>query len=285
MPSSSDSFSGYQGQRFDRCRDDQSTPKSEVTDTALLVEEIPLAISVNGIAYAVMMVTPVQIDAFVVGFARSEGIIEHINEVRDIVTQKAHSSMGIDSLSVDLVISPRRLAQFKQRKQTHLGATGCGLCGIESLAQAMPELPLLPASDPIQLSILTPLRQQLNKFQILGNQTGAVHAALLMSPTGDPIICMEDIGRHNALDKIIGYALQHNIALHNHSVLMSSRCSTELVQKAVRVGLSRLIHFASPSTLAVQLAIHYGLTLIHLPKQDAPRIFAHTLKTHSTYAL
>lgn len=274
MPPLSDSFSGFQRQTFHRCQENQTIPVPEVADTALLVEEIPLSISVNGIAYAVMMVTPVQLDAFVVGFARSEGIIEHIKEVRDIETQKAHSSIGIDSLSINLVVSPRRLAQFKQRKQTHLGATGCGLCGIESLAQAMPELPLLPTSDPIQLSILTPLRQQLSKFQVLGNQTGAVHAALLISPTGQPIICMEDIGRHNALDKIIGYALQHNIALHNHSVLMSSRCSTELVQKAVRVGLSRLIHLASPSTLAVQLAVHYGLTLIHLPKQDAPRIFA-----------
>ena len=93
---------------------------------------------------------------------------------------------------------------------------------------------------------------------------------------------MEDIGRHNALDKVIGYALQQDINLHNHSVLMTSRCSTEQVQKAVRVGLSRLVHLASPSTLAVKLAKHYGLTLIHLPKQDAPRVFASSIQLEGT---
>ncbi|QUX95242.1 formate dehydrogenase family accessory protein FdhD [Marinomonas sp. CT5] len=271
MRHSSISLPSSQRQPFNRFRQGAQQTPAEFAD---LVEEIPLAISVNGIAHAVMMVTPVNLDAFTIGFARTEGIIEHINDVRDISTQHAHTYPNITSIAINLEISPRRFAQFKHKKQTHLGATGCGLCGVESLSEAIPELSPLPTSHPLKEKDLASLRKTLSEYQVLGKQTGAVHAALLISSTGEAICCMEDIGRHNALDKIIGYALQQDINLHNHSVLMSSRCSTELVQKAVRVGLSRLIHLASPSTLAVKLAQHYGLTLIHLPKQDEPRVFS-----------
>lgn len=276
MQHSSLSLTSHQRYPFTRC---------EIVsgfESADLVEEIPLAISINGLTYAVMMVTPVHLDAFVIGFARSEGIIEHIQDIRDIDVQHTQTQPDIESIAIDVELSPRRFTQFKQRRQLHLGATGCGLCGVESLAQAIPTLPTLPYSSPINEAKLMTLRQDFPQYQTLGNKTGAVHGALLISPTGEPITCMEDIGRHNALDKVIGYALQQKINLHNHSVLMSSRCSTELVQKAVRVGLSRLIHLASPSTLAVKLAQHYGLTLIHLPKQDAPRIFASSTQMKDT---
>ncbi|MBR7889172.1 formate dehydrogenase accessory sulfurtransferase FdhD [Marinomonas sp. A79] len=268
------SFSSHGAYAFDRIGGEQGC--------ADLVEETPLAISINGIAHAVMMVTPLHLEAFVLGFARSEGLITQLDNVRDMEIEESSSAMGVQSLAINLVISPRQFARFKQRKHTHLGASGCGLCGVESIAAAVPELEQLAPCRPLQDALLTQLRRQFHQHQTLGNQTGAVHGALLLSPAGDAIICMEDIGRHNALDKILGYALQQGINLHNHSVLMSSRCSTELVQKAVRVGLSRLIHLASPSTLAVKLARHYGLTLIHLPKQDAPRVFASSQQSEGT---
>lgn len=288
------SFISHRRQNFGRCDTLQENIALQgegklhqfeqgIVESAELVEEMPLAISINDISYAIMMVTPVHLEAFVVGFAHSEGIIENITDIRDMTVQHAHSIPDIESVAINVELSPRRFAQFKQRRQTHLGATGCGLCGIESLAQAIPVLPALQPSQTIEEKSLISLRTRLSEFQELGNKTGAVHAALLISPEGEPIICMEDIGRHNALDKVIGYALQQDINLHNYSVLMSSRCSTELVQKAVRVGLSRLIHLASPSTLAVKLAQHYGLTLIHLPKQDAPRIFASSAQPKGTH--
>ncbi|MCB5162430.1 formate dehydrogenase accessory sulfurtransferase FdhD [Marinomonas algarum] len=281
------SLKSHQRNAFYRCESypSQGTflKEGKVTEEyAELVEEVPLAISINGLAHAVMMVTPIDLDAFTLGLARSEGIIEHLDDVRDMTMQTVVSTADIHSLAIDLIISPRRFAQYKQKKTIHLGATGCGLCGMDSLSQAIPSLSTLPDSAPLTEASLSTLRHDLFKYQTLGNKTGAVHAALLLSPTHTPIICMEDIGRHNALDKVLGYALQQGINLHNHSVLMSSRCSTELVQKAVRVGLSRLIHLASPSTLAVTLALHYGLTLIHLPKRDAPRIFASSLQSKGT---
>ena len=273
MQYSSLSFASSQRVFFNRCDTSSSLESTE------LVEEVPLAISINDISYAVMMVTPINLDAFVVGFARSEGLIEQINDIRDLDIQPTQTPPGIDSIAINVALSPRRFTQFKQKRQTHLGATGCGLCGIESLTQAIPSLAALPPCQVMEETALIALKSRLSEFQILGNKTGAVHSALLISPDGSPIVCMEDIGRHNALDKVIGYALQQDINLQNHSVLMSSRCSTELVQKAVRVGLSRLIHLASPSTLAVKLAQHYGLTLIHLPKQDAPRVYASSIQS------
>lgn len=249
---------------------------ASISGVASLVEEMPLAITVNGIAHAVMMTTPIHLDAFVIGFALSEGLINHKNEIRDLNlrTLEHHDTQSsLLSLTIDIELSPRKLSEFKQTKQARLGATGCGLCGVESISHALPTLSILPASDPITEKELAHLRELLFSQQILGQETGAIHAALLLSPQGKAIICMEDIGRHNALDKVIGYALMNNIKLHNHSVVMSSRCSTELIQKAVRAGLSRLIHLASPSTLAVALAKQSNLTLIHLPRKDSPRIF------------
>ncbi len=245
-------------------------------DSTMLVEEVPLAITINGVTHAVMMVTPIHLDAFVIGFILSEGIINNVNEIRDLKIQRIEGNtayLNLSSLSIDVELSPRALAQFKQTKKARLGSTGCGLCGVESIDYALPEIGKLSDSTPISTQVLIGLREVLFSYQELGKETGAIHAALLLSDQGKVMICMEDIGRHNALDKIIGYALSNKINLHNHSVVMSSRCSTELIQKAVRAGLSRLIHLASPSTLAVSLAQHANLTLIHLPRKDSPRIF------------
>jgi FdhD protein len=176
-------------------------------------------------------------------------------------------------LDINLQISPRRFNEYKHTRKVHLGASGCGLCGKETLEQVFPDLPKLPQSTFTNLSSLDDLRDKVFSAQHLGQRTGALHAALLLDPQGDILCCMEDIGRHNCLDKVIGFATKSRINLHQHSVVMSSRCSTELILKAVKARLSTLIHLASPSHLAVNLAQEYGLTLIHLPKQDAPRFF------------
>lgn len=252
-----------------------SRHNDSVRETATLVEEVPLAISINDITHAVMMVTPTSLDAFAIGFALGEGLIESAQDIRDISLEKTTTlHPDIDGYAINLVVSQRRFSEFKKGRVARLGATGCGLCGVESLDYALPQLTPLPSSQPLTDDILRTLKECLYEHQIIGKESGAIHGALLVSPQGKPLIAMEDIGRHNALDKVLGYALQHRLDLHNHSVVMSSRCSTELIQKAVRSGLSCLIHLASPSTLAVKLARQYGLTLIHLPKKDAPRMFA-----------
>ncbi|PPC75091.1 formate dehydrogenase accessory sulfurtransferase FdhD [Pokkaliibacter plantistimulans] len=239
-------------------------------DSAELIEEVALAISYNGLSHSVMMVTPVDMDDFLFGFSRSEGIIERADEVRDwditqIDDQRWHA---------DLTLSPRLLSRFKQGRQRLRGATGCGLCGIDSLQEALPDLPHL-RSCPLPPAELFPgLRDRLQQHQPLGNRAGAIHAAMLLDRTGNVLVSREDIGRHNALDKLLGHALRQRLALYDHIVVMSSRCSMELIQKAVRAGVSTLVNLASPSQLAVELARRHGLNLIHLPRQGSPRVYA-----------
>lgn len=248
--------------------------KTSSCHRASLVEEVAAAISINGIAKAVMMVTPANLEHFAYGFAASEGLISGPEDVRDIIIDTATEHGPITQLNIDIMLSPRMFNRFKQAQQVRLGASGCGLCGSESLAQAFPELSPLPTCAELDPMSLVNMRQLFAQQQILGQQSGAIHGALLLDDRAQPIVCMEDIGRHNALDKIIGFALAKQRNLHNHSVVMSSRCSTELVQKAIKAKLSRLIHLASPSAQAVHMAQYYGLTLVHLPKQDSPRLYA-----------
>lgn len=250
---------------------DMSTQRVSQVD---LVTESPLAISYNGIAHAVMMVTPQDIEDFLFGFSLSEGIIQSREEIRDWQLDSAPLCDGRQALTADIQLSPRQLMQFKQSRQVRRGATGCGICGTESLSAALPALAPLPVSTLPDPQRLMHWREHFGDWQTLGNQVGALHGALLLSPTAEGLFCREDIGRHNALDKLIGHSLRTGRSLHQHAVLMSSRCSTELIQKAVRAGLSTLIHLASPSDLAVQLARHYGLNLIHLPRHSGPRLYA-----------
>lgn len=241
---------------------------------AELITEQPLAISYNGLAHAVMMVTPQDVEDFLFGFSLSEGIIQQASDIRDWHLTEQAEGEGPSALHADIQLSSRQLMQFKQARQFRRGATGCGICGTESLSLALPELPKLPAAPLPDAESLLYWRHQFKQWQTLGRQVGAVHAALLLSPEGEGLVCREDIGRHNALDKLIGHSLRTGRTLHQHAALMSSRCSTELIQKAVRAGLSTLIHLASPSDLAVQLARHYGLNLIHLPRHSGPRLYA-----------
>ncbi|BFM49056.1 formate dehydrogenase accessory sulfurtransferase FdhD [Marinomonas sp. THO17] len=268
MPLNAANYQGFQTTAYSLAGD--------VNDTAYtdLVEEVPVTLSIHDLAHAVVMVTPIQLEEFAIGFAISEGIIDKHQDLRDIVFQEQNTTSGVKGLEINLQISPRRFHDYKQTRKVHVGASGCGLCGKESLQQAFPDLIKLPQTRVMDFSFLEGLRDKVFQAQRLGKRTGALHAALLLDPQGNPLCCMEDIGRHNCLDKIIGYAAKTTTNLDQHSVVMSSRCSTELILKAVKAKLSNLIHLASPSQLAVNLAQEYGLTLIHLPKHDAPRFFA-----------
>lgn len=248
-------------------------PKSKEASSATIIVEAPVTITVNGITHAVMMVTPTELEAFATGFAFSENIIATLCDLRDINIHQEHTE-SLDFILISIEISPRRMQYYKQQKQARLGATGCGICGSESIEHAFPALAQLEKTEPLAQERLAELRETLRQQQKIAQEAGAIHGALLVNPFGEPVICMEDIGRHNALDKVIGFALKEKLNLHGYSLVTSSRCSTELVIKAVRAKLSCLIHLASPSTLAVSLARQYGLTLIHLTKHDGPRVYS-----------
>ncbi|MAD44766.1 MAG: formate dehydrogenase family accessory protein FdhD [Oceanospirillaceae bacterium] len=249
------------------------SPSSDRCDTALLVEEVPLAISCNGVLHAIMMISPLDIEDFVTGFALSENLINQSDDIRTLhISPSQHPSAN---LTVDIQLQPEPFKRFlQQQRSARRGASSCGLCGTDSLQQVFPLLPPLPDSAIPDYLALENLRNHLPGFQQLGQTAGGIHAALLLDKNLNPLFCREDIGRHNALDKVIGAALSQQINLTECSVLMSSRCSTELVIKAARSGLPNLIHLSSPSTLAVKLAEQYRIRIIHLPRKDAARIYA-----------
>ncbi|MFP8967571.1 formate dehydrogenase accessory sulfurtransferase FdhD [Pokkaliibacter sp. CJK22405] len=245
-----------------------------------LVEEIALAISFGGLAHAVMMVTPVDLEDFVYGFALAEGVIEARPDILDL---HWHCPEGdILTWQVDVTLTARRQQAYRQDRRQRLGATGCGLCGVDSLERALPELEKLPPADLPPLDALGAWRSRIDELRPVGSVTGALHGVWLLPKdlhSDTPAIVREDIGRHNALDKLVGHSLRESISLYQRTLIISSRCSLELVQKAVRAGLSTLISLASPSTLAVASAQRYGLTLIHLPRHGSPRVFSHAAHT------
>lgn len=255
------------------CLSDAQTGQSD------LVNEVPIAISYQGISYAVMLGTPIDLDDFMFGFSLTNGVI---NTRADIVDWQLTATP--QGWLVDVQLTARQANALGEHRQRLMGASGCGLCGVDSLASALPELQTLPASDlPAEAGLLN-LRERLYEAQRLGQQTGAVHAAMLLNPQGQVLCVREDIGRHNALDKVLGFALRHNINLHDHMAVLSSRCSLELVQKAIRAGLSTLVHLAAPSRLAVDYARAHRLNLVHLTKHNGARLYASARADIRTYA-
>ena len=234
-----------------------------------LVEEIPVAIVVNGISFAVMLASPFDIEDFVIGFLHSESVIKHNHDIHEIETEDQD-----DAKIVKITIANRCLNALNLKKRALKGATGCGLCGIQALAMAFPKLTPLNPHKPMALSKTLYLKHQLRDWQQRGRESGALHAAFWIDAEGRIQHCREDIGRHNALDKVIGLLLRNQRETTGGALLVTSRCSVELVQKTLLMGIENLISLASPSRLAVKMARQYGLTLIHIPKQDAPYYLA-----------
>lgn len=237
-----------------------------------LVEEVPIALSINDLNYAVIMITPVDIEPFIYGFAYSEGLIEHVNEVLDIELNEETGDTVPFHLAANLKLTGRAQHRASGVMRQRKGTSGCGLCGIEAIEQSFPCLaPLTPSSTLTDEQWLK-AKEQFSTHQLVGGISGAIHGAMLMDKEGEFVCFAEDIGRHNALDKLIGKAISNpSIRLQDSHILMSSRCSTELILKAVRAQVASLGHLASPSTLAVAQAKQYGLHLVHIPRRSSPR--------------
>ncbi|MEG0010098.1 MAG: formate dehydrogenase accessory sulfurtransferase FdhD [Aeromonas sp.] len=234
-----------------------------------LAEEAAISININGINHAVMMATPDDLDDFAIGFLFGEGIIRGNHDVHDI--QLTPSEQGV---VLDVTVANRCLAELGQRKRRLAGASGCGICGVEAIEHALPALTPLSPQKPPRADTLLNLRERIAPWQCKGRLSGALHAALALGAEGEILACREDIGRHNALDKLIGMQLRQPDRCH--TLAITSRCGSELIHKAVQFGASHLISLASPSQLAVRLALKYHLNLIHVPRFDAPVYYAHT---------
>lgn len=236
-----------------------------------VIDEAPVALVYNGVSHVVMMATPTALEDFAVGFSLSEGLLHGVDELRDL--RVAHAEAGV---SVHIEVSPRAFDRFKERRRQLAGRTGCGLCGIDSLQAFQDTLPerTLMAPPAGQTDLSTAVRralQALPRSQALQARSGGCHAAAWATPAGQIVCVREDVGRHNALDKLIGalalagQLLPASTATSTEPpsglIVVSSRASHEMVSKCVRVGVGTLGAISAPTSLAISLAQRSGLRL------------------------
>lgn len=232
-------------------------------------EETPIALSFNGVTHAVMLATPDYLEDFGRGFALSEAIVDSIAEILDIETV-THP----DGMEVAMTLTARRFAALSERRRSLAGPTGCGLCGVNSLAQANRHPAHVHSDFVIDETAIRAGLSALPQNQILNGQTGAVHAAAWIDRQGNLLALREDVGRHNALDKLIGALAARRVDLGHGALLLTSRCSVELVMKAATVGVPVLVAVSAPTARAVRLADATGLTLVALARADSMLVFA-----------
>ncbi len=226
--------------------------------------EAPVSVEVGGIGYAVMMATPADLEDYALGFALSEGLIETPDQVRRIDAQPIEGGWALR-----IWLPPERNAVALERARKRVSESSCGLCGIENIEQVLRPLPPLTGRIATGRAALAAALAALRDHQPLGRATGAVHAAAFCSPAGDILMAREDVGRHNALDKLIGALARGSIDPATGFILLSARCSYELVEKTVRAGCPMLVTISAPTSLAAERAVQAGLTLVALARTDS----------------
>jgi len=240
----------------------------QVTDR--VATETAAALVYNGISHVVMMVSPGDLEDFALGFSLSEGILDTPSQLYDIECRETDG--GIE---IALTISSERFALLKDQRRNLTGRTGCGLCGAESLAQALRPPGRVPDTLRITPLALQKVLESLPKFQPLQAETGAAHGAAWCDLNGEIQLLREDVGRHNALDKLIG-------ALHAKArgprgdgfALISSRASYEMVSKAAKLGMEILVAVSAPTSLAIDFAATAGLTLVGFARPGRHMVYA-----------
>lgn len=235
--------------------------------TELLAEEVPVALSYNGLSYAVMMASPADLEDFALGFSLTESLITQAHELLDceVVAQPA-------GITLELRIPEERFHQLKERRRTLTGRTGCGICGKESLEQAITMPPKVENTLSVSAANIAQGFARLEQAQTLNQATGAVHAAGLFAE--NQLLLREDVGRHNALDKLIG--AQARNPLPPGIALITSRASYEMVAKAAAANFQVLAAISAPTALAVELAEAAGITLIGFARGDRMTVFTHS---------
>ena len=240
-------------------------------------EEVAVSFEYNGVGHAVMMASPEALADLGLGFSLSEGIVEHADELLDLELH-AHEH----GLRIAMRITAKRFAALKQRRRNLAGRTGCGLCGVDTLEQAVRPLPALPPRLPGAAALLEPARLNaamaaLDDAQPLRAASGATHAAgWLAFDNAAPLLQMvrEDVGRHNALDKTLGALRRAGADTTQGAVLLTCRASVEMVQKAVACGVPVLVARSAPTALAVRRAQALGLTLLGFARRGSFVVYA-----------
>ena len=233
--------------------------------TDKVAQEAPVALVINGISYAVMMATPVDLEEFAAGFVLTEGVVAARADIYEIEVQR-HGA----GYEVALTVAQQCFMQMKEKRRAMAGRSGCGVCGIESLAMLdlAPERVAAPWRERDVAPAVAAAARELGRHQALMRATGGVHAAAWCTPDGGIVHVCEDVGRHNALDKLIGRLALQGTDMREGFVFMSSRASYELARKAARMGIPMLATISAPSSLAIDIAGQAGLKLVSFCRQD-----------------
>ncbi|EPW3925557.1 formate dehydrogenase accessory sulfurtransferase FdhD [Enterobacter sichuanensis] len=235
-----------------------------------LAEEVPVALVYNGISHVVMMASPKDLELFATGFSLSEGIIEHPQEIYGMDVVQA-----CNGLEVQIELSSRRFMGLKERRRALAGRTGCGVCGVEQLNDIGKPVVPLPFTQNFNLAHLDHALEHLNDVQSIGQLSGCTHAAAWVLPSGDIAGGHEDVGRHVALDKLLGRRARESEVWQQGAALVSSRASYEMVQKSAMCGVEILFAVSAATTLAVEVAERCNLTLVGFCKPGRATIYTH----------
>ena len=250
---------------FLRLTDDGTAPRTQG-----VAEETPVALVYNGWSHVVMMCTPDDVEDFALGFTITEEIVPH----RDFVTRIApvHYSQGIE---IEITIPDEAAAALRGRGRSLVGRTGCGLCGVKTIDDALrPGRSVMPGAV-IASEAIFRAGEDLPRWQRYNASTDTLHAAGFATPDGDVVLAREDLGRHNALDKLIGAMLRAQIDPSNGFAVLTSRASYELVQKCAVAGISLLATISRPTGLAVRIAEAAGITLAALLRGRSVTVYCH----------
>ncbi len=246
--------------RFSVCKPDGGT--NEDIERAIIVEA-PVAIEFNGIGYAVMMATPIDLNDFAIGFALSEKLIDRADQISIIEAYEAATGWVLR-----IQLPPEKAEKVIARARQRVSESSCGLCGMDNLDEVMRPLPLVTARIDVADEAIFSALQVLRAHQTLNAQTGASHAAAFCAPDGSILMVREDVGRHNALDKVIGALATAGIEPSTGFLLLTARCSFELAQKAILANCPVLVTISAATDLAITTAIRSNLRLISLARHD-----------------
>lgn len=243
-------------------------------------EETAIALTYNGGTYAVMMATPQNLRDFAVGFSLSEGVVQSPEDIDslDIVDLD-------DGIELRMWLAPSIASRLSERRRHIAGPTGCGICGIDSIAEAVRPAAIVAPGRSFSPQQITAAMQSLPPLQTINIETRAVHAAAFWTPARGIVALREDVGRHNALDKLAGALAQGKISTSEGMVLLTSRVSVEMVQKTAAMGAPVMVAVSAPTALAVRMADAAGITLAAIARADGFEIFTHPDRITSDVAV
>ena len=249
----------------------------ETNQRDMIAEEVPVALVYNGVSHAVMMASPLDLRAFAVGFSLTEGIVDHPDDIYGVAI--ARGDAGIE---VSITLSNRCFARLKKLRRNLVGQSGCGLCGAESLEQLRQDLPVATATFTLSHGAVNMAARNLTEHQPLQALSGAVHGAAWCDTRGYIVKVCEDVGRHNALDKLIGSLYSGGAFAAPGFLLMTSRASYEILAKAAQSGIAVVVAVSAPTSLAIDVAAAAGITLVGFSRDDRHVVYTNGQRLSDT---